>query len=48
MTYKAINNKYKLLHGVLYSCRLFFLKIILITIWRNKKEKNKNQFNYKN
>ena len=47
MTYKAIDNKYKILHGIFYSCRLFSKKAILIMTWQNK-EKKKSQFNYKN
>ena len=47
MTDKAIDNKNKILHIIFYSCRLFFLKSILIMTWQNKENK-KSQFNYKN
>lgn len=47
MTDKAIDNKYKILHRIFYSYRLFFLKSILIMTWQNKENK-KSQLNYKN
>lgn len=46
MTDKAIDNKYKILHRIFYSCRLFFLKSILIMTWQNKENK-KSQLNCK-